>query len=256
MKTMLMLVVAIGCLGLFAGDNNSKKTANAGPVKSYTVKKISHPADIGAAWDSADWKDVEALKVDNFRPEGSKDHHPEVECRLQHDATGLYGLFQVKDKYIRSVYTGHNNKVCRDSCVEFLVEPPGGQGYFNFEMSCGGSMLLFHIKDPSRSPTGKSFKDFTPISEDDAKVIKIFHTMPRIVEPELVGDQTWRVGFYIPFSFFESRIKGLKAASGQTWRGNFYKCGDQTSHPHWASWSPIPAVKFHLPAYFGNIILE
>ena len=221
-------------------------------MNSYHVRKIAGPADIAADWNSADWKDAEIIKINNFRPESSN-HHPEVECRLQHDGKGFYGLFQVKDKYIRSVATEHNSSVCRDSCVEFFVEPPGGQGYLNFEFNCGGTMLLFYVKDCTR--TDKGFKEFYPVTASEAEGVKIFHTMPAVVEPEITEEKIWRLGFYIPFALFESKIKGLKAASGQTWRGNFYKCADKTSHPHWASWNPVSVLNFHLPECYGNIIL-
>jgi hypothetical protein len=45
----------------------------------------------------------------------------------------------------------------------------------------------------------------------------------------------------------------LGPMSSQSWRDNFYKCGDQTSHPHWASWSPVDDLNFHLPRCFGTI---
>ena len=213
---------------------------------------ISNPVNIAAGWNSADWKDVNVIKINNFRPESSN-HHPEVECRLQHDGKGFYGLFQVNDKYIRCVATGHNSKVCEDSCVEFFVEPPGGQGYFNFEFNCGGAMLLYHVKDCAR--TDKGLNDYCPIPEGDAGRVRIFHTMPKVVDPEITEKKTWRLGFYIPFVLFESKIKGLRATSGQTWRGNFYKCASKTSHPHWASWNPVYELNFHLPKCYGNITL-
>ena len=31
-------------------------------------------------------------------------------------------------------------------------------------------------------------------------------------------------------------------ANHGAWRANFYKCGDDTSHPHWAAWSPLKKV--------------
>jgi len=43
-----------------------------------------------------------------------------------------------------------------------------------------------------------------------------------------------------------------------TWRANFYKCADSTSHPHWLTWSPVdhPTPHFHLPAFFGTLEFE
>jgi hypothetical protein len=44
----------------------------------------------------------------------------------------------------------------------------------------------------------------------------------------------------------------LRPVRGQRWRANAFKCGDQTSHPHWASWAPIgEALNFHQPGRFG-----
>lgn len=221
-------------------------------MSTYHVRKIPEPVDIAADWDSPGWKNVETIRINRFRPEGS-DHHPVVACRLQHDGRGFYGLFQVRDNYIRSVATEHNSSVCQDSCVEFFVEPPGRQGYLNFEFNCGGTMLIYHVVDCTRTETG--FKEWSPVSESEAASVRVFHTMPKVVDPESTVEQTWRLGFFIPFTLFESRIKGLKADSGVTWRGNFYKCGDDTSHPHWASWNPVSALNFHLPECFGDIVL-
>jgi len=40
--------------------------------------------------------------------------------------------------------------------------------------------------------------------------------------------------------------------AGTEWRANCFKCADETSHPHWASWAPIgEALNFHQPQYFG-----
>ena len=52
----------------------------------------------------------------------------------------------------------------------------------------------------------------------------------------------------------EPYIGTIGDVRGQTWRGNFYKCGDHTSHPHWASWSPIgEQLDFHQPEFFGEL---
>jgi hypothetical protein len=221
-------------------------------VKSYTIKFRSGPADISAEWNDPDWQSVQPIKVDQFRPESSG-HRPVVECRLQHDGQRIYGLFLVRDNYIRCVTIEHNGKVCNDSCVEFFVEPPGGQGYLNFEFNCGGTMLVYHIRDCRR--VAKGFADFSPITARETETVKIFHTLPRVVDPEIAEETTWRLGFSLPFLLFESRFKHLSVNSGQTWRGNFYKCADGTSHPHWASWSPVSTLNFHLPECFGRIVL-
>jgi hypothetical protein len=48
----------------------------------------------------------------------------------------------------------------------------------------------------------------------------------------------------------------LGKIGGQSWRGNFFKCAEEISHPHWASWSPVDELNFHLPRCFGTIHFE
>lgn len=222
---------------------------------NYLIKKAKGPVSLDAAWDSNDWKSAETTEVKIFREDRGGDHRPVTCCKMQYDATGIYGLFQVQDKYVRSVATNFQGCVCRDSCVEFFVEPPSKAGYLNFEFNCGGTMLVYHVVDNTR--TEKGFKEYYPLTVEDAEGIRIFHTMPKVVDPEIQESAVWRLGFFIPFAVFK-RTTGLKEdiSSGQVWRANFYKCGDHTSHPHWASWQPLTATNFHLPECFGKIVFE
>jgi hypothetical protein len=48
----------------------------------------------------------------------------------------------------------------------------------------------------------------------------------------------------------------FSVAAGEVWRANFYKCGDETSQPHWAAWHPVEALNFHLPQCFGQLRFE
>jgi hypothetical protein len=60
----------------------------------------------------------------------------------------------------------------------------------------------------------------------------------------------------VPFAFFERYVGKTPLLPGDRWRANFYKCGDATSHPHWASWSPVRELNFHRPDDFGTILFE
>ena len=53
-------------------------------------------------------------------------------------------------------------------------------------------------------------------------------------------------------------MKVEKPGTGVSWRANFYKCADKTSHPHWLTWAEIdyPNPKFHLPDFFGRLDFE
>ena len=138
--------------------------------------------------------------------------------------------------------------------MEFFVEPKRDAGYFNLEMNCGGAFLCWHIIDPTRTP--EIFKTFTRLSFEIAREVRVQTSLPRTVDPEITEPVTWTLQFFIPFALFENFLGRLANVAGQTWRANFYKCGDETSRPHWASWSPVDEFNFHLPSCFGEIQFE
>ena len=213
----------------------------------YQIYPAAGAVDITAAWDSACWKDVEALHVVNARIESSN-HRPETALKLQYTAEGIYGLFNVNDQYVKCVHNGFQDSVCRDSCVEFFFEVPGA-GYFNLEMNAGAGMLLYYVRDNTRTEHG--FKDYTVLTEEDLSMVKKFHTMPDTVDPEITEKVNYQVGFFIPFALIQKYTNCALPKAGSLWRMNVYKCGDSTSHPHWISWNPVRELNFHLPEDFG-----
>lgn len=220
---------------------------------SYVIKR-AETVNLSEAWDGPVWSKANTVNIALFRDRSSS-HHPETQCKLLYNESGIYGLFQVKDQYVRSVSTKFQDGVCGDSCVEFFVGPADARGYLNFELNCGGNMLVYQVIDATRSKNG--FADYHILTENEVAGMEQFTTMPPVVDPEITEPVTWRRGFFIPFSVFE-KTTGLKSGklSGQTWRANFYKCADETSHPHWASWQPLTKTNFHLPECFGEITFE
>lgn len=197
------------------------------------------------------WRAAEAVQVASFRPESSN-HRPHTSVRLLHDDHSIHGLFTVEDRFVRSVHEGFQAPVWKDSCVEFFVRPRGHGGYFNFEMNAGGSLLSTYIVNWERVPGG--FKEFTQLPDSDLARVTVRSTLPRRVEPEQAGPLAWSLYFKIPLALLERHAGPLGPLSGQTWSANFYKCGDETSHPHWASWSPVRALNFHDPHCFGQLV--
>jgi hypothetical protein len=194
-------------------------------------------------WDGEFWHDVEALAISHFRPESSP-HHPVVHVKLAHDNAHLFGIFDVKDRFVRCVHTGFQDEVWKDSCVEIFLRPPGGT-YFNFEFNCGGAMRASFRSVAGLSPV-------INLTEDQVSRIRVFHSLPLRIEPELTQEVAWKLEFAIPIEVMEECLKEALPLSGASWRGNLYKCADESSHPHWLAWSPVPEVNFHLPEFFGE----
>lgn len=138
--------------------------------------------------------------------------------------------------------------------MEFFIEPRPGRGYFNFEFNCGGAFLCNHIVGPTRLPGG--FKQASRLPETVARQVCVQASLPRLVDPEIAEPVDWALQFFIPFALLEDYLGPLGEVSGQTWRGNFFKCAEENSHPHWAAWSPVDELNFHLPRCFGEIHFE
>ncbi|MEN6374862.1 MAG: carbohydrate-binding family 9-like protein [Smithella sp.] len=219
-------------------------------IKKYSITFTKQPSDIDSPWDGNVWKDIPVLEVSCYRKESSP-HRPQTRCKLLYDCERIYGIFQVNDQYVRCVHAEFQSEVCKDSCVEFFVQPKASSNYFNFEFNCGGALLASYVIDPTRID-GKVSK-FIPLTPEDNREIKRYHSLPRTVEPEITHPITWFLGFSIPFTVLKKYTGLPDAAGGDVWRANFYKCGNETSHPHWGSWSPVRDLNFHLPADFGEI---
>jgi len=180
------------------------------------------------------------------------DHFPKTQVKIAYDAESVSLMFRVEDRYVRATAATHQDDVYKDSCVEFFFTPGSDlfQGYFNFEMNCGGTML-FHFQRQPR-------KEKIPIPESECGNIAVMHSLPKIVDPEIAGPVTWSVAYRIPLTLLERFCKVTTPDSQAVWRVNFYKCADDTTHPHWLTWSPVdlPAPNFHHPQAFGFLQFE
>jgi hypothetical protein len=221
----------------------------------YTIQHASAPlGNPTAELNPALWDAAEQIVVAHFPWEDSG-HRPRVCARVLWDEHWLALRFDVEDRYVRAVAQNFNDSVCSDSCVEFFVAPaadPAQNAYFNFEVNCGGTLLLHRCASTAELDGGQQNRSVT---DEDGATIRIAHTLPKIVEPELENPTDWAVEYHVPWSLFEAYFGAVTPSGGATWRANFYKCGDSTSHPHWGSWSPVdtPRPNFHQPSSFQPI---
>ncbi|MDB6024202.1 MAG: hypothetical protein JWM68_425 [Verrucomicrobiales bacterium] len=217
---------------------------------NYIIRNTTVSPQLSAEWNSPAWVCAETTEVSSFRPESSV-HRPQTLVRLLHDNDGLHGIFKVRDQFVRCIRTNYFDEVWKDSCVELFLEPKEGRGYFNFEFNCGGAHLCCYITDPERAPGG--FKEFIKLPAEIGQTIQVRSSLPKTVEPEIKEPLEWTLQFFIPFAVMEQFVGDIGEKNGQLWRGNFFKCAEELSHPHWASWSPVDEFNFHLPRCFGSI---
>jgi hypothetical protein len=219
----------------------------------YIINALPDAPPATATWTDAPWADLPTLTVDQFRSESSS-HRPVVQARLGHVDRTIHLLWRVEDRYVRCVHTERDEPVCRDSCVEFFFEPRPGQGYLNLEVNCGGAFLIYFIKDHRRDETG-AMADRETLPEEVASQIRIATSLPKTVEPERDEPVTWTCRIELPVAVAEHFLGPLGELAGQQWRANFYKCADDCSHPHWASWATVEGkLNFHQPEYFAPLL--
>lgn len=239
----LVPAVAMGCSGTDSGKGLNMR---------YEVQRLEGPITIDADWDKPAWKKIEPLTL-KLHMGDKPEHFPKVQAKLAYDDAAIYVIFRVEDQYVRAVAQKHQDAVCRDSCVEFFFAPGDdvASGYFNLEMNCGGTMLLHDQVTPR--------KGMQPLSPEDVAKIEVAHSLPRIIDPEIAEPTTWTVEYRLPLEILDDyRPKYTAPAPGVTWRANFFKCADATSHPHWLTWSKVerPRPDFHVPEFFGTLVFQ
>ncbi len=157
----------------------------------------------------------------------------------------------VKEEEIVCNHKNHFDRVYQDSCVEFFVKPNGAKGYFNFEINCIGKILCYYVTDWIRNESG-TLKGFSRLDLNDINKIQIENS---IEESDTAADE-WFMLVKIPKSILISNSELSELDYRKSWRGNFYKCADASSLPHWSSWNPVTELNFHQPKDFGEIIFE
>ncbi len=227
--------------------------AQSDPAR-YTVHRVDALPAVSAAWDDPAWAAAETLTIARFHPRGS-DHKPFTQARILHDGRALAVMFRVEDRYVVARHTEYQSPTHKDSCVEFFVRPRDDRGYFNFEFNAIGTLLLWYIEKP-RGPDGV-FGKYTEVPKSAADAIAVRASLTGPIRDERSGPVVWTLSYRVPRAFFEGFTGPLGALSAQTWRANFYKCADDSSHPHWGHWADIgDRLDFHQPDHFGEIVFE
>jgi hypothetical protein len=171
---------------------------------------------------------------------------PKVEFAILWSETGLFINYWVDEEVTMALTLNDNGPVWKDSCVEFFVSPDGNDFYYNFEFNCIGSCLLAfgENRNSRRKASDEILKGIARFSSLEKKVLPESHTGP------------WDLLVIIPPTAFFMH-PGFKFRE-MTMKGNFYKCGDGLSKPHYLTWKPISTEKpdYHRPEFFSSLELQ
>lgn len=183
--------------------------------------------------------------IDTVNWPGSYSVRPDARFNIARSSKAFFIHFVVNEKQIKAIYSEDQDPVWQDSCVEFFCQVPGSKTYFNFEFNCIGTCLATERK--SRT------EDVSPLSAEKMSQIKRYASLGNEPFEEKQGNFDWTLTVEIPFKLLGIDPDNLPASI----KANFYKCGDETSVPHYVSWSPIEVENpdFHRPEFFGELVL-
>jgi len=215
-------------------------------LPEYRVARLER--DFPLPGEPAFWRTIPALKIDHYLWLDNG-YRPLIEVRLCYSPWHLYVRFDVFEAKIRVRYTGFQDPVYKDSCVEMFIDPfPEKRvGYINVETNAVGAMLV--AIGPDRSLR-------TPLPQADLKGFEIVSSVKGPISG-YHGAEFWTLAYRLPLGLFEKHY-GTKIRSGLSARANFYKCGDETEIPHFGAWSPVRTAQpdFHRPEFFGRLVFQ
>ena len=213
--------------------------------KNYLVRRADRIVRL--ACDDQAWNRADVLSIDEY-PWYTTGLKQDTTVAVLYDERAVYLLFVCEDKHIYAVETRPNGDVYKDSCVEFFIAfgPEGAATHLNFEANCCGTVHMGF-------GAGHGDRSLAPTEVLEAVSVKT--SIPTPTKDESPADDGWWLAAAIPFAAI-SKMVGSDVApkSGDTWRVNFYKCGNKTSHPHYGAWAPVDVPNFHTPRCFGTLI--
>jgi hypothetical protein len=217
-----------------------------GSLPEYRVARIEK--DFPLPGEASSWTHLPALRIGHYLWL-QNGYAPRVDVRLCRSPRYLYVHFDVFEARVRVRFTGFQDPVYKDSCVEMFINPfPEKEvGYVNVEANAAGAVLIAVGPDRVRR---------TPIPKADLADWEIVPSLKRPFSGAH-GAELWTLSYRLPLLLFE-KLYGAGIGPGQTARANFYKCGDETETPHFGAWSPVLTRQpdFHRPEFFGRLVFQ
>ena len=151
-------------------------------MRTLEVIRIASPTGAADAGRELDRAGVEFRPIDCVNWQETYPFKPGVRFRIAHTGNSIVIQFRVNEPTVRAVAQGDNGRVWEDSCVEFFMESPDGNGYVNVECNCAGTLLV--ASGPDRDHR-------TPLSPEQLTAIDRHSTLGREPFPEREAPDVW-----------------------------------------------------------------
>ncbi len=160
------------------------------------------------------------------------------------EGEGIYLKLTSFEKDPKITGTEYGHKVHLDSCLEFFVSFDNCSPlYMNFEANAAGAFVM-------------------TVRKNRHEEVRHAHTIDGLQLPNVkatINKDNWSVEVLFNFETIEKMFgKKIMFEKGYKFKGNFYKCGDETEIEHYGMWSPVNLEKpdFHQSAFFADIEIE
>ncbi|MBQ7800545.1 MAG: hypothetical protein IJ370_08620 [Oscillospiraceae bacterium] len=200
--------------------------------RSYTIKTVD---------ENFSWNDIEKAPIDIFC--WTYNYKPKTFAQL---------VF-IEGKEIRAKLTCYETDpetrcdtfgqdVWKDSCLEFFAafNPETPDIYVNCEMNSAGAALMALGNNDV---------------ENRVSADKILGHIPYFAGE--VFEDHWCAEVRLTVEDIKT-LFGVEIKRGFKFKGNFFKCGDETKFEHYGMWCRSVAVipQFHRPQYFGDLVID
>lgn len=192
--------------------------------------------------DKKDFSVAETAEICNFRWVNNG-YEPKTQAWMIFvEGEGFHVRLRSYEKNPLARFKNYMEPVCQDACLEFFFNfnPKNGNKYVNFEANPLGTL---------NSSAGDGRHGRVPVKE-------IWGDLPEI--KATIEEDYWQLEYCLSVDRLEKIFGTIDTSKGAKYRGNFYKCGDATTHMHYGMWSPVdlPQPDFHCPELFGELIMD
>ena len=201
-------------------------------MKEYTIKIIdSLPC----------WNEIETLNIENKYLDTTNDVTASAQICCN-DEKFFVHLSTTEKNYLREE-KGPFGLPYLDSCLEFFFSPiEDDKRYFNIEFN-SNACVFFGFSGGSDSIMRQ-----TP--END--ILDFFK--PTIT----TNEDNWEIYYEIPFYLIKRYFPDFCIYDGKKIKANCFKCSDNSTPPHYLSWSKVEGepFTFHKPECFGTMTFK
>ncbi|MBE6688756.1 MAG: hypothetical protein E7588_05710 [Ruminococcaceae bacterium] len=201
-------------------------------MKQYLIKSM----------DKKDFSKANTAEICNFQWMDNG-YEPKTQAWVVFVAgEGFHVRLRSYEKNPKATYKNYMDHVCEDACMEFFFnfKPENGDTYINFEANPLGTL---------NSSVGEGRHGRRPVKE-------WWGTLPEITAT--VEEDYWQLEYCLDLERLEKVFGKINTEKGAKYRGNFYKCGDETDFEHYGIWNPVNREKpdYHCPDQFGELVMD